>query len=335
MVTIKDVAAAAQLSPSTVSIVLKGNGDERKISKKTQQKVLETAKSLGYTPHMQAKALRGGACANAVITLFWATDIRMNILSRFLGGLQSALISHSYPCELQIRPYACNRLHEALNARTLLGSNGMIICNPSEADMGYLENTRFGIPAVLYNRRSERYATVNMDDATIGMLPAQIFARHNKKRPALFQTPATFSGMDTRTQTFRSETQKAEMEPVRSFLTRDDMAGGYEAAMRLIASSPLPDCLFCTSDAVALGALKAFYHKEIRIPEQIEIISVGNGNIEQEEFAIPSLSVINLPMEEMAAACLKKVYESLISYEFTIDSTEFPIQYVARESCPQ
>lgn len=69
MVTIKDVAAA-NLSPSTVSIVLKGNGDVRKISKKTQQKVLETARALGYTPNTQAKILRGGSRSSAVITLF-------------------------------------------------------------------------------------------------------------------------------------------------------------------------------------------------------------------------------------------------------------------------
>ena len=35
MVTLKDIAQYTQLSPSTVSIVLKGNGDARKIKKET------------------------------------------------------------------------------------------------------------------------------------------------------------------------------------------------------------------------------------------------------------------------------------------------------------
>lgn len=37
MVTLKDIAQYTQLSPSTVSIVLKGNGDARKIKKKLKR----------------------------------------------------------------------------------------------------------------------------------------------------------------------------------------------------------------------------------------------------------------------------------------------------------
>lgn len=334
MVTIKDVAAAAQFSPSTVSIVLKGNGDSRKISKSTQQKILETARALGYTPNAQAKVLRGGSSTNAVITLFWVTDTRLHILSRFLDGLQSALLENKYACELQIKPYKANRLHEALNQRTLLGSNGIIICNPSEIDMAYLEKTQLHIPSVLYNRYSHRYATVNMDDKTIGSLPARIFAKHGKKRPALLKAPATFNGMNIRTNVFEYEASQAGMEPPVSVQVNDSMRGGYEGALKLCGIHPFPDCLFCTSDPIAIGALKAFYHNRIEVPKQIEIISVGNGNIEHQEFSVPSLSVIQLPMERMAAACLKIVYEKLTAYEPDINSHKFPVEYVARESCP-
>ena len=97
----------------------------------------------------------------------------------------------------------------------------------------------------------------------------------------------------------------------------------------------LPDCLFCTSDSIALGALKAFHEKGIQIPEQLEIISVGNGNPDQEEYAIPSLSVISLPMENMAAACLRTVYTFLSNGEYNASTFELPISYIARESCPE
>lgn len=334
MATIKDIATELGLSPSTVSIVLKGNGDVRKISKNTQQKVLETARALGYTPNTQAKILRGDSHASATITLFWATDIRANILARFLNGLQSALLEHQYACELQIKPYKVNRLQEALSSRTLLGSNGMIICNPSEIDMEYLEKEQFYIPTVLYNRYSKRFATVNMDDRTIGSLPARIFARHQKKRPALLKAPATFNGMNIRNNVFEYETTQADMEPPVSILVNDSMRGGYEGGMRLCGIHPLPDCLFCASDAIARGALKAFYNNHIDVPAQIEIISVGNGTIEQQEFSIPSLSVIQLPMEQMAAACLQMVYERLTAYAFDMETRKFPVSYVARESCP-
>lgn len=335
MVTIKDLATYVALSPSTVSIVLKGNGDARKISQETQKKVLDAAQKLGYRPNMQAKVLRGGISANAIITLFWAADIRLNMLSRFINGIQSTLISEKYPCELQIKPYENNHLRKALSERVLLSSNGIIICNPSKADMDFLENFDSNVPIVLYNRYSHKYSTVNMDDETIGSLPAKVFANHQKKRPALLKAPATFEGMNIRTNSFSAQVQADGMSAPVTITVNDSMPGGYEGALSLCALDILPDCLFCTSDSIALGALKAFHSKGILIPKQLELISVGNGNADQQEFAIPSLSVIKLPMEEMASACLSKIYENLSSFSNPVDSTEFPIQYIARESCPK
>lgn len=46
MASIKDVAAKAQVSISTVSIIINGKSKERKISKETQEKVLNAMKEL-------------------------------------------------------------------------------------------------------------------------------------------------------------------------------------------------------------------------------------------------------------------------------------------------
>lgn len=335
MATIKDIAAQAGISASTVSIVLKGNGDARKISAKTQQNVLRIARELGYTPNMQAKVLRGGGSTKAIVTLFWASDIRVHMLARFFNGLQAELMRLGYPCELQIKPYENDHLQEAMSERTLLGCNGMIVCNPSERDMEFLEYAHFNIPAVLYNRYSGKYITVNMDDEKIGRIPAQVFAAHGKRRPALLKAPATFNGMDLRTSTFERQLCDAGLEPLVTVTIPDTMKGGYDGALQLCRMDPLPDCLLCTSDIIAYGALNAFHQKGVRIPEQLEVISVGNGNPDYQEYAIPSLSVVNLPMEDMAALCLRRICEVLTSFSYTPGSTELPVHYIARESCPQ
>ena len=334
MTTIKDIAARLELSPSTVSIVLKGNGDRRKIKKETQQRIMNAAKEMGYKPNIQAKILRGSLSAMANISLYWVSDNRIHLLSRFLKGLQIAIMENNYQFQLSIVPYENNHLQDALTQESVLTTNAIIICNPSEADMEYLEANDFHIPIVLYNRYSSKYATVNMDDKTIGLLPANIFAAHGKKHPALLKSPATFSGMNIRTKVFEFQVSESAMERPVSVTVEDSMQGGYLGALTLCDLNPLPDCLFCTSDSIALGALKAFYEKKIRIPEQIEIISVGSGRPEQEEYCIPSLSVISLPFEDMAEECLKILSDSLTNFKYTPTSITFPTPYVARQSCP-
>ena len=57
-VTIKDIAALAGVSFSTVSLVLNGKASENRISGKMEEKILALAKELDYKPNSLARSLR-------------------------------------------------------------------------------------------------------------------------------------------------------------------------------------------------------------------------------------------------------------------------------------
>ena len=58
MPTIREIASAAGVSESTVSIVLKGQAQARRISEATQQRVMDAVRTLGYLPNISARRLR-------------------------------------------------------------------------------------------------------------------------------------------------------------------------------------------------------------------------------------------------------------------------------------
>ena len=70
---IKNIADKLGLSVSTVSVVLNGRGDQVRISKETQKKVLNAAKEINYQPNIYARRLRQAANEEApyVLALFW------------------------------------------------------------------------------------------------------------------------------------------------------------------------------------------------------------------------------------------------------------------------
>ena len=73
--------------------------------------------------------------------------------------------------------------------------------------------------------------------------------------------------------------------------------------------------------------------KGIKIPEELELISLGNGDQEQAQYTCPPLSVVYLPMEDMAQACFNTLL-ALIKGEVSAPySVELPITYIPRESC--
>lgn len=350
MVTIKDIAKFTGVSPSTVSIVLRGLSEKRNISEATKKKVLEAAKTLGYTPNMQSKLLRSNLPNLPVITLFWDSTARQYILGRFLKGIQDSIVSNGYSYDLQVKPYAVGHLEESMTARTLMGSNGIIICNASKKDIEFLENNDLSVPIVLYNRYSDKYPTVNMNDREIGKIAADTFIRHGQKRPALLTSKADFDGMKIREEEFEHILKENKIADIQKVIVDDTPNGGYKGALEIIGANAkektnakagskagaasLPDCLLCSSDNIALGALKAFHDKGIQIPQQIELISIGNGSKELEEFSTPSLSVVSLPMEAMADACLTRISRAITELSLVPDSREFSAEYISRESCP-
>lgn len=73
MSTLKDVAALAQCSLTTASIVANGRGDEMHISPATQQRVAEAIQQLQYRPDRGAQLLRAGR-RRLTIALYWPLD---------------------------------------------------------------------------------------------------------------------------------------------------------------------------------------------------------------------------------------------------------------------
>ena len=334
MASIKELAAYSGLSPSTVSIVLRGKAEERSIPLRTQEKVWEAAKVLGYQPNIIARRLRGQSDnLPLIVAVFWAADFRAHMMVRFMRGLQKELMESQKKYELVIQPYTNDSLCNVTSLQNNM-YNAAIICNASKADIEFLENNVFHFPIVLYNRTSDKYCTVNVDDKKMGFLPAKIFAARNHKTAAIITSASMFPGMEVRVNSFISTCKELGLGIVQIDNISNSMSGGFHGAMEMISRyKDLPDCVFCASDAIAIGALRAFHKNGIKLPEDLELISIGNGDEEQEEYAITSLSVINLPMEEMAIQCLRTITALMSNISNTTYATELPIKYIQRESC--
>ena len=85
MATIKDVAALAGVSLSTVSIVANGRAKQRNISQVTQERVLDAMREVGYRPSVAARKLRGGK-ERRQLTVFWRMTSARSCLPASLRG---------------------------------------------------------------------------------------------------------------------------------------------------------------------------------------------------------------------------------------------------------
>lgn len=337
MATIKDIAQKLGISPSTVSIVLRGEGKKRNISQSTIEKVFSCAHELGYQPNIVAKRLREiDSPASYTIAVFWTSDFRAPMLVRFLRGLQKAIEESELDIEFFIRQYKNDCLDMTLTENMLNMFHGAIVCNASEKDIAYIDNATFFKPIVLYNRPSPKYSAVTIDNRSVGKIAAGEFKKHGCHSTCVITSESVFAGMLERTDSFLAESQRLSMEPAHTILVGNSIKGGYEGAKKLLDSSFLPDAIFCASDAIAIGVLYALKEASVEVPDKVKLISVGNGDRETEEFTHPPLSVVYIPIEEMAFNCLR-----LLTAQFPL-SIETPKQevvietpYIPRDTCPK
>lgn len=151
--SLNDIASALNVSETLVSFVLNGHGDAKKIGKKTQQKVLETARKLNYTPNQLARGLRTGK--THVIGLIVA-DISNIFYAKIAREIEKNALLHHYTliiCSSDENPEAEIKLIKILQEKQV---DGMIISTCQKNARVFRDLKTAKMPFVLLDRKIPR-----------------------------------------------------------------------------------------------------------------------------------------------------------------------------------
>jgi len=337
MTSIKEIASIAEVSIGTASFVLNGKGDQMRISKLTQERVLKIAKELGYTPNISARRLRtGGEKVLPVIAILWPNDARASLLGRFLEGIQEKLKlkDQKREFELLIQPYENENLDKLTSLVTGTRFNGAIIAFATDTDMEYLETNELNVPIVIYQRKSDKYSTVTVDSFSAGEKVADVFWKKGHKKVGVLIPKFSSQAVSQRKEGFEKRCAYHSLELSHTNILSGSFSeeGGYQCVKKWLKNEQkIPTAIFSLTDEMAIGALAAFHEAEIRVPEDVEII--GYDNNEHTKFTIPSLSTVHLPVEEMASQCVKTLLQLIEKRTKTPVQSSFESTIVFRKSC--
>ena len=336
MSTIKEIAEKTNLSIGTVSLVLNGRGDAMRISKKTQQRVLDAAQGFGYLPNISARRLRqlGGRNIPA-IAAFWPPDLSADVLGRFIMGAQNPILEQEYEFEMSVQPYKRKHIRKIKEMCDSGLFNGAILTGISAEEQQYLEENPLSIPVVLFNRQSSVYSCVHVDSYEIGRKTAELFAvRGHKKVGSVVPAHLVSSANFTRQRCFEESCGKygLELQDQHIQIAPMTMEGGNAAARNILESKgELPPALFFPLGLMAAAAPPVFQRAGIVIPDGMEIMTYGDNEIEK--YSVPSLSAIKIPVEEMAAVCIRLLMGLILGPAAGTKCIVFDTPFIFRESC--
>lgn len=260
-VTIKDIAAAAGITPQAVSRALRGESD---ISEKTRLRVREIAEKLNYVGNSSARALRYGTSRMIAVVY----DNPVNLYFSFMTAyLHECLKARGYSMLMMVEPV--RRLSADLYLSVLSGNvDGILSFLEPDEEAGKLIDD-YGVPVVLVGRRSDvrNVDCIYTDDEKGGRLAAAYLAETGARKIAYFSEGLDLTCAQDRFRGFRAElSRRGLFDESLCFFSEPEEGGPAERLKRFLDSGKEFDGLFCFSDFFAYEAVCLFAKRGIAVP---------------------------------------------------------------------
>ncbi|WBL23784.1 LacI family DNA-binding transcriptional regulator [Zunongwangia sp. HRR-M8] len=147
--SIKDIAAALNVSVTTVSFVLNGKAKEKRISDQVADKIIEYAKSINYKPNLLAQSLRTG---RSKIIVVMVEDISNYFFSKVARIIEDIAYEKGYKVLFCSNENDDERSRELINLFRERQVDGYIVV-PSPGIQGEIQDlVEDDIPVVLFDR---------------------------------------------------------------------------------------------------------------------------------------------------------------------------------------
>ena len=304
--TIKDVAKEAQVSTATISYVLNG---KESISEETKEKVFSAIKKLGYVPNLGARALVSNVTRLVGVLIPQREDGNHGFFnnlfySEIIGSIEYYLRRHGYGILISATEPNEN-FFKQVKERNLDG----VIAVGVYPESFYEEAKRIELPVVLIDGSYQNRGLheVNIDDFHGEYLATKYMIEHGHRNIAFFSGKIKNKVVNYRYQGYLDALKESKITLKKElvFEGTTNFEGGYELAEKFMSVGADATAVVCTADVLAIGAIKRFQERGIKIPEDISII--GFDDLALCRYTIPSLTTVcqNIPKKgELAAKLL-------------------------------
>lgn len=315
MTTISDIAARMNLSTATVSNALTGKG---RVNETKRREIIAIAREMGY----DFSRIRASHARKNIVLM--TEQIGINFCDRIVQGICSAAAEYN----AHVTIYNLNILTmtdwHATPPLDLLQREAQKIfdrLDPSCVGLIYVSqyprNLTQLLPAMpfpvicTYAYAENGIPCINYDDQQGAFLATSHLASLGRKRIAMISGAVDSIPMTKRFAGYQRALIHAGLDFSLDYVrigSWNETSG--EQAMRQLLELPVaPDAVFCQSDYIAIGAMRAVAAAGLRVPEDIAI--VGFDDIDAACMVTPQLTTIAPPHVEIGQEAVHKLMRIL------------------------
>ncbi len=330
MVSLREVALRAGVSPSTASIALRG---DKRVKTDTRERVIEIAHALGYVPNGSARDLKRKSKQIIGVLLH---DLGGPFYSEVLRGIQHRMHDSGFT---PIVGCSAPGNHGALT-RLLLEQrvDGAIVLDPLVDKEALIRIARRGLPIVVLDREiSESGIYSVMANHEQGAYHAtQYLLEEGFRSIAFISGPDDSTHSKARLAGFCRALAQTRQRGVCAGIYAGNFTedSGCEIAYQIMRDQGRHrvDAVFAANDEMALGVMKAFADVGVVIGQEVAVM--GFDDILIAQYARPALTTVRQPMYDIGYHAADLICRALVQDRSSLptEAVVFPMQLVVRES---
>jgi DNA-binding LacI/PurR family transcriptional regulator len=334
----EDVAKAAGVSRTAVSFVL-NDIPNANIPEITRQRILQAARELNYMPNVPALNLATGKTM-MIALIVRQTSEQMSadaFLGEFMRGATRAIEAEGYHLLVHaVEPDAPDHSTYGQLVRTRK-VDGLLITSPlvNDAEVQVLHDE--GTPIVL-NGGVEFSDIPSVDvDNTQGAYTAvkHLIDLGHRRIGHISNAPFSYTSSRDRLTGYRMALAEAGIPYDETLVYAGAFTdtSSYEPMMTMLDLPDPPSAVFIGSDLVALGAVQAIHHHNLRIPDDISVI--GFDDLLIGKYLQPPLTTIHLPAYDLGRRAGEMILASIRGESFQTLRVLLPTELILRQSTRQ
>ena len=295
--TIKDIAKYADVSISTVSLVLNDNPAVKHL---TRKKVLDIIKKYDYKPNQNARSLI--TKTKKVIGVIRMTDEDSfsphsfnSTVDTYVGEMLWDIEArfHSQGYSLLLDGY--NILRPKRKLPVLLDTNRVdgIICAGGLITEDFIDSLKISeIPVVLVGSRSSKVDFVDVDAEKAIFLATDYLIQQGNRRITFINNTNVSQSMGRKLAGFENAVKGKD---IKTWVVNCSFSG--QAAYDVFGtiwenSAEKPTAVVCAADCMAIGVIRYMNDHGLRCPDDISVTGFEDGMLA--EYCIPALSTIRI-----------------------------------------
>lgn len=296
-VNLKQLAAALNLSPSTVSRIVNGAGTAHRIANETQERVLHAAALYGYSANSVARSLRQKRTYTIGVIV---PEISDGYSTAVLSGIEDELLKDGYFY------FVVSHRHRS---ELLKGYPRMMLARSVEGiiavDSPIEEELPVPLVSVSGHRQREGVINIELHHEQAALLALSHLKTLGHMQIAFIKGQAFSSDTNLRWQAIVdvAGTLKIEIDPRLVVQLQSPESGpepGLEVTRQLLLARRPFTAIFAFNDMTAIGAVLALREAGLRVPKDVSVL--GFDDVLAGATNSPPLTTIHQPLRAMGQA---------------------------------